>query len=378
MKRMEAAAALALLFSFSAPLAAEVHISGAPRVERCAIYGNDDRVDYYGADEVSRRLADSTAALFNPSKLVSGDGGRTYTLVAPTLGDRLNLAEGQNFATQPAGAFCSGVLVGDDLLLTSGHCLAPHPGGGPCRDIKIAFGYVVREAGAFPETISGGDVYGCSRVISSVVDPGRGRDYALIKLDRKVTGGRVPLAINRGEPPAPGTAVFTIGSPGGLPLKIAGSARVRSVEAGSGYFVADLDTFKGNSGSPVFNASTLMIEGLLSKGGTDYVYADGDGAVLGDPQQPYAYDPGSAQVYGQDEGRGEDVSLLDGIKDSIPVSGLEHALIEAQRRGVEIRPQSGTLRTVPAIYDPSNGAPAVVPAIYVPEPRGSRAETQFI
>jgi hypothetical protein len=54
-----------------------------------------------------------------------------------------------------------------------------------------------------------------------------------------------------------------------LPLKVAGGAKVRS-NSSPGYFVANLDTYGGNSGSAVFNAQTLKVEGVLVRGETDF------------------------------------------------------------------------------------------------------------
>lgn len=49
--------------------------------------------------------------------------------------------------------------------------------------------------------------------------------------------------------------------PAGLPQKIAGGAKVRSIQ--TGFFVANLETDGGNSGSAVFNLSNGVIEGIL-------------------------------------------------------------------------------------------------------------------
>ncbi len=61
-----------------------------------------------------------------------------------------------------------------------------------------------------------------------------------------------------------------IGHPVGLPTKFAGEAVVRSNQQ-SAFFVANLDTYGGNSGSPVFNSDTHEVEGILVRGETDFV-----------------------------------------------------------------------------------------------------------
>ena len=43
------------------------------------------------------------------------------------------------------------------------------------------------------------------------------------------------------------------------------------------YFTGDLDTFGGNSGSPVFNKRTGVVEGILVRGQKGYAY-DSEGS----------------------------------------------------------------------------------------------------
>ena len=61
-----------------------------------------------------------------------------------------------------------------------------------------------------------------------------------------------------------------IGHPSGLPTKFAGGAAVRNNQQNA-FFVANLDTYGGNSGSPVFNSNTHAVEGILVRGETDFV-----------------------------------------------------------------------------------------------------------
>jgi hypothetical protein len=44
--------------------------------------------------------------------------------------------------------------------------------------------------------------------------------------------------------------------------------------------VANLDTYGGNSGSPVFNHRTGEVEGILVRGENDYVYDPGQGCQV--------------------------------------------------------------------------------------------------
>jgi hypothetical protein len=131
-----------------------------------------------------------------------------------------------------------------------------------------------------------------------------GPDYAIIKLDRKVTNHK-PLEINREDNIRRGTPLFVIGHPTGLPTKVAGGASVRTADR-NGYFVANLDTYGGNSGSAVFNIKTNLIEGILVRGDNDYV-VQGNCRVSN-----YVSDSG---------GRGEDVTNVSVVAKFIPRPG---------------------------------------------------------
>jgi len=239
------------------------------------IYGDDDRVDYYAMPENLKWAADSTVALWKRKSMWLDQEAATYNLATYTFGEAYGLCTGERFREQPAGAFCSGALVGEDLVMTAGHCIVTE---GDCNNAAFVFGYAVHEAGGKARTeIPAGEVYTCSEIVKrqlvnvttaedNIETTVYGPDYALIKLDRKVKGHK-PLAINRGGGLKKGTPLFVTGHPTGLPFKFAGNARViKDVDGASAYFGTNLDTFGGNSGSPVFNAETLLIEGIHVRG----------------------------------------------------------------------------------------------------------------
>jgi hypothetical protein len=60
-----------------------------------------------------------------------------------------------------------------------------------------------------------------------------------------------------------------MGLPSGLPLKLAGGASVSNNQPAA-FVVANLDTYGDNSGSPVFNAATQEVEGILVRGENDF------------------------------------------------------------------------------------------------------------
>ena len=337
----------------------------------CSIYGTDDRLDYYEADKVMQKLAGSTAAMFKDSAIPYDEAAKTYKLKPLSLKDKQNLKPGEKFGDQTAGSFCSAALVGDDLMLTSGHCLKPDSRGGPCERVKFVFGYAVTAANGQSTAFPAADVYSCKEIVAQMVQDdvssfackgdtckdGKvgplGADFALVRLDRKVAG-RYPLVVSR-RPLTAGTKVTAIGYPSGLPVKIAGNGKVRKVTS-DGYFVSDVDTFGGGSGGPVFNNVTFKIEGVLARGGVDYMY--GTATPVADPMNPYEYESGQTNVYGQEEGRGEDVTFSSVFERLIPQTEMEKALEKMNQTGSQRKPQ-----VTPAIYTPGTGG-SIQPAIY--------------
>ena len=309
LKLVPAAAAAAFIFPAFA------------HAEAKSIYGDDNRLDYYQASPAMRKLADSVVSLWPSAQLLSSGSG--YKLATIGFGDALNLCPGEQFREQPIGAFCSGTLVGEDIIMTAGHCITDET---KCADTKFVFGFNIdAEGGKARTSVESKDVYGCKKIIKRDLDkeyPGifgfalniikallnkAGPDYALVQLDRKVTD-RAPLEINRKRNLKEGAPIFVIGHPVGLPVKIAGDAKVRD-KGHRAWFSTDLDTFGGNSGSAVFNANTNLIEGILVRGGTDFVSS-----------------PAGCKTQlrsGQDEGKGEAVTKIAMLKRHIPKLGSD-------------------------------------------------------
>lgn len=235
------------------------------QVDGQVIYGSDDRIDLYQTENAKlRSLADSTVALVQAGSVKSE--GATSRLDTEPYGTGNGLCKDEPFYDQVTAAFCSGSLVAPDIIMTAGHCITSESS---CQNTKFVFGFAVKEKGKMPTSVATKDVYGCKQLLGreQVND---GADWALIKLDRAVSG-HTPLKLNQTGVIANKTPIVVIGHPAGLPTKIAGGSEVRD-NSKNGYFVANLDTYGGNSGSAVFNAKTGLIEGILVRGETDYVY----------------------------------------------------------------------------------------------------------
>ncbi|UCD51863.1 MAG: trypsin-like peptidase domain-containing protein, partial [Phycisphaerales bacterium] len=88
--------------------------------------------------------------------------------------------------------------------------------------------------------------------------------WGLVRLDRAVKGV-TPLALRRTGQVADGQPVLMVGYPWGVPRKYAAGAIVRE-NAESTYFQANVDAYRGNSGSPVINLDSMVVDGLLVRG----------------------------------------------------------------------------------------------------------------
>jgi hypothetical protein len=266
------------------------------QVEPEVIYGDDDRIDLH---QVQNRkvleLADSTVALFQASDVaIEGAKARLST---SHYGNSMSLCKEEPFWDQVNGAFCSGSLVAPDILMTAGHCVRSESA---CQGTKFVFGFAYKTKGQNVSSVPASDVYSCRQLLGRE-EVGSGADWALIKLDRPVTGHK-PLPVNKLGDPAAGTPLVVIGHPAGLPTKVAGGASVRDPSP-DGYFVANLDTYGGNSGSAVFNAKTGLIEGILVRGEQDYVWRDSCRV---------------SKYCGNDECRGEDVTKMTSVLPHLP------------------------------------------------------------
>jgi V8-like Glu-specific endopeptidase len=269
----------------------------AAQLNNNTIYGNDDRVDLYQVKDTRvLSLADSTIALFESGKV--SVNGPTATLTTAGYGESRGLCKEERFWEQHIGAFCSGSLVAPDIIMTAGHCVTSDES---CADTKFVFGFSIAKEGESPDSVPAGEVYGCAKLLGRLQEA-EGADWALVRLDRPVSAHK-PLKLSSGSV-SQGDPVFVIGHPAGLPTKVAGGAKVRDASK-PGFFVANLDTYGGNSGSAVFNGKTGLVEGILVRGDQDYVQK-GDCEV--------------SKVCPDDGCRGEDVTKIANVTPNIPPS----------------------------------------------------------
>ncbi len=266
-----------------------------------AIYGKDNRKEIFQSPIEIREAASSVAAMI-PKALIKKTRSSDLTVVGDLYKDASFITEededvlakyfkmdmgnvpvckGVRFYAQRTAADCTTFLVSDDLIMTAGHCTDELFVGDVCEDYVFIFDYYAEHNFHSKMIIDPKNVYQCEKVQYSSaldsMDPSNwtktrdewSRDFAIIKLSRKVKD-RSPLKVSTNFRYKANSPVYTLGTPYGLPIKFSGLGWILDNSVAKNSFVTNLDTFKGNSGSPVFNARTNEVIGILVSGSEDF------------------------------------------------------------------------------------------------------------
>ncbi|EQC46570.1 serine protease [Bacteriovorax sp. Seq25_V] len=169
------------------------------------------------------------------------------------------------FTTQATLTDCTGFLVADDIMVTAGHCVVDQA---DCEDSLWIFDFDHKVASK--KSFSEKNTVGCKEIINKqeVNNEEVYIDYAILRLTRKMTD-RKPLKFREQGTVEKLSSLVMIGHPLGLPMKVTKGANVWHTDE-EWVFTANLDAFGGNSGSPVINESTGLVEGILVRGGEDF------------------------------------------------------------------------------------------------------------
>lgn len=240
-----------------------------------ATFGSDDRVDIYQSPSKIKKFSSGVANWQSPLFVEETETG--LVLDFPPLGEEWGLCPGEKFSKQPTALIsCTGFLVAPDLLMTAGHCMvnvgeAKNEVTPQCSDFKWLFDYKY-DRSPRQNILTENDpasLVSCQKVIYAIhEESGDRRDFALIRLSRKLSN-RYLFPLDR-KVVKVGDKVMLLGHPSGLPMKFSGAARVLRTRPGAQFYEANLDSFGGNSGSPVFDIRGKL-KGVLVRGPQDFI-----------------------------------------------------------------------------------------------------------
>jgi len=240
----------------------------APIMSR-VIYGTDDRTDTYELNSSDAALGASAAILVYGSNIVTENNDGTYTVTATSTAEEIQLfCPDERFSQQPifsnAQSFCSAFLLSTNppWVGTAAHCVGDDLSSG-----VLIFGFELIAESETRLTYAANDVYTISSAIVVGEATGKDGDYAILQLDREVTGHTPYTSINPSM--SVSDNLVLIGHPSGLPKKTDKGGSVTAVT--STLIRGTTDSYGGNSGSPVFD-SNGDLAGILVGGTTDFVY----------------------------------------------------------------------------------------------------------
>lgn len=243
-------------------------IAEALRLAQKVVYDVDDREDMFDVQDLALLTDASSVVSLVYASDIRDNGNGTFTLEGPTFGAKRNLCDSEPFREQITVPFCTGFLVAPSMIATAAHCI----GENNIDNVRFVFGFEMSDRNTAETTLSNSELYRGTRIVGRQLGP-EGSDWALVQLDRPVLN-HPSVRIRRRGKVSDQADVHVIGHPSGLPKKYAGNAIVRANDQRR-YFSANLDTYGGNSGSPVFNSRTHEVEGILVRGETDFVQLEG-------------------------------------------------------------------------------------------------------
>jgi hypothetical protein len=231
------------------------------------IYGDDDRHNLYEPiiTPQLRNDADKVACLINKNQLKQNPDGTFSIIVSQLFGEAYGLCDDENFVNEPVVPFCSGFAVSKKLFVTAGHCIDNTTLG----NTLIVYGFRMKSKLDVNIIINQNDIYEPIRIVKRELESTT-NDYSILEIKQTFAENRI-ASIRRTGKIADNDKVHVIGYPSGLPIKVTLNANVFN-NGYPNYFTINSDTYQGNSGSPVFNSVSHIVEGILVRGEKDFRY----------------------------------------------------------------------------------------------------------
>lgn len=239
-----------------------------------SIYGEDKRKLIINTESnLVYELSRSVALQVSKNKIKKSSQVKQIIDYRP-LGDEFNLCHDEPYFDLPTIGDCTGFLIADDLLMTAGHCVNEKY---KCSDKVWIFDYngqAENYGNKWELNFDSENTYSCKEVITYEDSEKNGQytDYGIIRLDRKVKD-RNYLNISKSLFYKNSSTHTMIGHSLGMPkmyvdnLKIEGLLDKKLVNA-----YGMIDSFSGNSGSPIIDEKNKLVVGILIRGEEDFLY----------------------------------------------------------------------------------------------------------
>jgi V8-like Glu-specific endopeptidase len=237
-----------------------------------AIYSKDDR-EFVSikSSPLIKKLSQSIAIIVNNEDLTKINSSTFKINKKSEIGDApdsLNICKSEKFSSNLTINGCTGFLIGDKILVSAGHCFMSDS---DCQSKSIIFDDLIINEKTNSVISLKKNIFKCSKVISSEFDFDAKKDFSIIELDRSTKRSYLSLNNNQ-ENLKLNDSVFMIGHPLGNALMYSKNSAVTENELNSTIFKSAINSFEGNSGSPVFNATTNKVEGILVYGEEDFQF----------------------------------------------------------------------------------------------------------
>lgn len=204
---------------------------------------------------------ESIAIIIEKSNIEKITKNYYYLQATTTLGTYFNLCSDVPFNKQPIFKGGTGFIISEDTMITAAHVFQK-----PLSEYIVVFGYRLIYANNIVENfIKVTDVYFPTIPVKNYSK----NDIIEFRVDRKFD--RPALKLGSSMSTKKRNEVYMIGHPSGLPLKISVNSSIID-NTPLQYFYSSLDSFMGNSGSPVFDSVTNSVIGILVSGEVDFKY----------------------------------------------------------------------------------------------------------
>lgn len=182
--------------------------------------------------------------------------------ISQTLGKTYSLCLSEPFSNQVVAGIGTAFIYSNNTMITAKHVFER-----PLKDYVVLFGFkIVNITGAVENYYDASNLYYPKSIVSNIDDLDIVQFSVDRNFDRPVLEWEDSKKIKKEE-----SEIYMLGHPNGLPIKVALNASIED-DSSPLFYYTSLDSFQGNSGSPVFNFFTNKVIGILVSGELDYKF----------------------------------------------------------------------------------------------------------